>query len=341
VTTCGYTPASGFTGDDTFTYTIGDGFGGSATATVTVTVTAGPDVEPPVVDNPGPQTSNEDDAVSLQIVATDNVGVTGYDAIGLPPGLGIDAAGLISGTVSFDAVAHPALSETYTVTVTATDAAGNTASVIFDWLVNDLNRAPVANDDAASTGADTPVNIDVLANDSDADGDALTIDAFDATSGNGGTVDCVTTCGYTPASGFTGDDTFTYTIGDGFGGSATATVTVSIAPPVAVDLDIAQFKVTKRVRLAKVKSIGIQLTVKNQGAVNGTETRAATVIGVQGALEVYRETLPVSDPAGNGRTKFDFPSFTPDATGDIVWTATVADDDPDDDTATATTTVVP
>jgi len=51
--------------------------------------------------------------------------------------------------------------------------------------------------------------------------------------------------------------------------------------------------------------------------------------------------MDVSDPAGNGRTKFDFPSFTPDAAGDINWTATIADDDPDDDVATATTTVVP
>jgi hypothetical protein len=117
------------------------------------------------------------------------------------------------------------------------------------------------------------------------------------------------------------------------------------APAVVVDLDIAQFKVTKRVRLANVKPIGIQLTVKNNSAVNGTETRVATVTGVQQqngvGVEVYRQTLPVSDPAGNGRTKFDFPSFTPMAGGDILWTATIADDDPDDDVATATTTVVP
>jgi hypothetical protein len=112
------------------------------------------------------------------------------------------------------------------------------------------------------------------------------------------------------------------------------------APPLVVDLDIAQFKVTKRVRLANVKPIGIQLTVRNAGLTNGTETRVATVTGVQGAVEVYRETLPVSDPAGNGRTRFNFPSFTPTAGGDINWTATIADDDPDDDVATATTTVV-
>ena len=337
-TTCDFTPAAGFTGDDSFTYTVEDGFGGSATATVTVTVTAGPDVELPVVENPGPQTSNENDAVTLQIVASDNVGVTSYAATGLPPGLGIDNTGLISGAVSFDAVIHPALSDTYTVTVTVGDAAGNTASEIFDWLVNDVNRAPVANEDAASTDVDTPVTVDVLANDSDADGDVLTIDAFDATSTGGGTVDCTTTCDYTPAAGFTGDDSFTYTIVDGFGGSATATVTVTVIEPPQADLDIAQFKVTKRVRLARVRPIAIQLTVKNNGIVEGDAP--ATVIGVQNGVEVYNETLTVSDPVGNGRTKFDFPDFVPTAAGDIVWTATIADGDPDDDTAIATTTVV-
>jgi hypothetical protein len=291
-----------------------------------------------VVENPGPQTSTESDAVSLQIVATDNIAVASYAASGLPTGLGIDPnTGLIGGTVSFDAVTHPALSDTFSVTVTVADAAGNTTSVTFDWLVNDLNQAPVAADDVASTPADTAVAVDVLANDSDADGDALTISAFDATSANGGTVTCVATCDYTPAAGFSGDDTFTYTIEDGFGGSASATVTVSVAPAVVVDLDIAQLKVTKQVRLANVKPIGIQLTVKNNGTTAGDAS--ATIVGEQNGGVVYSATLTVNDPAGNGRTKFDFPEYIPDAAGEIVWTATIADGDPDDDTATATTNV--
>jgi hypothetical protein len=68
-------------------------------------------------------------------------------------------------------------------------------------------------------------------------------------------------------------------------------------------------------------------------------------VGVQNGLQVYGETLPVSDPIGNGRSKFSFPPYTPVATGDITWTATIADDDTSDDltddTATAVTRVVP
>jgi hypothetical protein len=50
-------------------------------------------------------------------------------------------------------------------------------------------------------------------------------------------------------------------------------------------------------------------------------------------------TVTVTDAVGNGRTKFDFPEYTLDAAGEIVWTATIADGDADDDTATATTTL--
>ena len=109
--------------------------------------------------------------------------------------------------------------------------------------------------------------------------------------------------------------------------------------PSFLDLDIAGFRVTKRVKLARVKQVGITLTVKNDGDIN-SQTRPATVIGMQNGGEVYSETLAVSDAVGNGRSKFPFPPYTPDAPGDITWTVTIADDDPDVDMATATTKVV-
>lgn len=105
----------------------------------------------------------------------------------------------------------------------------------------------------------------------------------------------------------------------------------------AVDLDIAQLKVTRNVRLAHARPIGIQLTVKNNGAVEGDAP--ATIVGVQNEVEVYNETLTVSDAVGNGRAKFDVPDFTPTVAGEILWTAIIADGDPDDDEATARTRV--
>ena len=114
-------------------------------------------------------------------------------------------------------------------------------------------------------------------------------------------------------------------------------ITADISAAV-IDLDIAQFKVAKRVSLAHVKPIGITLVVKNNGAIN-SQTRLARVTGTQGGVEIYNKTMMVHDAVGNGRTKFDFPEFEPTVAGDISWTVTIADDDPDIDKATAVTTV--
>jgi len=92
------------------------------------------------------------------------------------------------------------------------------------------NRPPVANPDSATTMRDTAVTIFVLANDSDPDNDPLTITSV--TSPPHGTAthngQRVT---YTPQSGWTGSDSFSYTISDGRGGTATARVSVTVNPP--------------------------------------------------------------------------------------------------------------
>lgn len=88
------------------------------------------------------------------------------------------------------------------------------------------NTAPVAVDDSASTQFATPVTIDVLANDTDADTDTLSITSV--TNGSNGTA--VVDQGkivYTPADGFKGSDSFTYTISDGKD-SATASVNMTV-----------------------------------------------------------------------------------------------------------------
>ncbi|MBU2886276.1 tandem-95 repeat protein, partial [Gilvimarinus agarilyticus] len=90
-----------------------------------------------------------------------------------------------------------------------------------------------------STDEDESVNIDVLANDWDPEGDSLTV--IGVTDGSFGTV---TTNGnsvtYSPNAGFFGLDSFTYTISDGNGGTDTVTVPVEVRPennPADIDLD--------------------------------------------------------------------------------------------------------
>jgi subtilisin len=101
------------------------------------------------------------------------------------------------------------------------------------------NQPPVANPDTASTLQDTAVNVAVLANDTDPDGDTLSLAsvgnaAHGATSANpDGTIH------YVPASGFSGSDAFSYVVSDGHGGTATGDVSVTVThvnrPPVAAN----------------------------------------------------------------------------------------------------------
>ena len=104
-------------------------------------------------------------------------------------------------------------------------------------------------------------------------------------------------------------------------------------------LDIKKFSATKRVSVSKPKAIVPKLSVNNNGLID--KPANATVTGMQGDVEVYKETLLVTDGVGNGSSTYEFPSYIPDTAGDILWTAMIADEDPDDDIATATTTVVP
>ncbi|HWJ81682.1 MAG TPA: Ig-like domain-containing protein [Nocardioides sp.] len=106
------------------------------------------------------------------------------------------------------------------------------------------NAAPVAVDDAVATDEDTPLDLPVsgagspAANDTDADGDPLTVTAVSGAVGGtvalaGGTIT------FTPDPDHCGTGSFDYTVSDGNGGEDTATVTVDIAcvddAPQAVD----------------------------------------------------------------------------------------------------------
>ena len=80
-----------------------------------------------------------------------------------------------------------------------------------------MNHAPVANNDSASTAPNTPVTVNVLANDTDPDNDPLTVTGASTPAHGTAVVNADNTVTYTPTAGYSGPDSFTYT-------SATATV---------------------------------------------------------------------------------------------------------------------
>ncbi|HZP12129.1 MAG TPA: Ig-like domain-containing protein [Nevskiaceae bacterium] len=230
----GYTPANGFSGTETFSYTISDGHGGTADGTVTVTVNAVGGNHDPVAHSDGKTVDENSSETLIDVLAND----TDADGDTLTiTGLGAtDHGGTVAIRSSNTRVGYtPAngFSGTETFTYTIADGHGGSASATVTVTVNPVavNHDPVATNDAATVNQDSGETfINVLGNDSDADADALTVSAL-GTPNHGGTVAIRNNgggVGYTPANGFSGSETFTYTVSDGHGGTANATVTVTV-----------------------------------------------------------------------------------------------------------------
>ncbi|WP_020558281.1 Ig-like domain-containing protein [Thiofilum flexile] len=247
-----YTPKNGFTGVDTFTYTVSDGKGGTATATATVTVEAPKNPKPndtvkPTPNEPvkpknnAPAAANDmrstplNTAISVDVLANDKdpdgdaLTITDFSTTSTQGGsVSKDAAGNLVYTpkTGFTGV------DTFTYTVS--DGKGGSATATATITVEaPKNAPPKAVADASTTAFNSPTTINVLGNDTDPENDPLSISNFDTTSANGGTIS-KTADGkltYTPKTGFSGTDTFSYTISDGKGGSSTTTVTVTVAGP--------------------------------------------------------------------------------------------------------------
>ena len=132
-----------------------------------------------------------------------------------------------------------------------------------------VNRAPDAVNDAATAATGQDITILVLANDIDPDGNALTITS--ATQPTNGAVSILggTTVGiaYRSNSGFTGTDSFTYTISDGNGGTDTATVTVTVGAqlPATNQLEIKRVEINGKTngKLVLDDENEIEVEVKN------------------------------------------------------------------------------
>lgn len=127
----------------------------------------------------------------------------------------------------------------YRFQIKARDSAGNeTAASTIAEATTLPNQPPIANNDTASLAEDGTLTLNVLANDSDGDGDTLTLSATTAAS-HGSVTPSGNSVIYKPGSNYNGDDAFGYTINDGFGGSASAQVYLTVTPvndpPVAVN----------------------------------------------------------------------------------------------------------
>ena len=221
--TATYTPESDFNGVDAFRYTITDSRGGFATGFVTVTVAPVNDAPQPTADAGG---TPQGVPVTIDVLAndTDPDGDPLSVTVVSDPAKGA-AADNGDGTVTYSPA--PGFVGVDSFLYTVSDPGGATAVASVTVNVSFSNGPPVAIDDSTST-AGNPVTVNVLANDTDPDGDPLTVAGITqplrgtAVLGSGGVVT------YTPAAGFGGVDALTYTLSDGNGGFDTGTVTISV-----------------------------------------------------------------------------------------------------------------
>ncbi len=318
--------AAGQSATSSMSYTVTDPFGATSTATLTVTVNGLNDAPT----STAVQAQNMVDAqhdvkvdVSGNFHDVDNGDKLTFSATGLPPGLAIDpTTGVISGNIDHSA-SQGGDHGVYTVVVTATDLSGATSSQTFSWDVT--NPAPTAVNDAGSATQDSGIEVSaangVLRNDSDPDGDTLSVGAVNgnaalvgnAVAGDHGgsfTLNADGSYSFTPGEDFkylvngeTATTSITYTVSDGEGGTSTATLTVTVSG--ADDAAI--------------------ITPHGEGDAQGLVTEDATLTA-SGKLDVSDLDAGQAAFVAQARTDGDHGTFAIDANGN--WTYALNNGDP-------------
>jgi len=223
-----FTPADGYSGPASFDYTLSDGTE-STTGNIAINVTGATNSAPVVADDA--VNAVEDSALVINAAdLTSNDSDVDGDALSIT-----SVSGAVNGSVVLDTVAD---------TITFTPDANYNGTASFDYTVSDgtasdtgtvnltissVNDSPVAVNDATTTVEDTAVVLnvtDLLSNDSDVDGDSLSITTVSNAANGAAALDTVAgTITFTPTEGYSGPASFDYTLSDG---SASTTGSVAI-----------------------------------------------------------------------------------------------------------------
>lgn len=230
-----YTPPADFNGVDSFEYVVTDSEFVSNVATVTIEVVGLPPDTAPIANDdyyvvspgtlemviPGPGVlandyDSEGDALSASIV-------------GFPNGL---LTLLSDGGFMYTPPANYFGTDLFQYVATDGSLNSNVATVVIDLGPPPIvNQPPVANDDIFGFGEDQAAGLGVLFNDTDADGNALTVSQFGpASSGTLILSPDGTQITYVPDLNFSGTDLFTYVVNDGLDASNVATVFINVEP---------------------------------------------------------------------------------------------------------------
>ncbi|WP_242417810.1 tandem-95 repeat protein, partial [Vibrio parahaemolyticus] len=225
-------PTADWNGSETLTFTATDPSGESVSQTVNFTVT-------PVADIVADKTTVvEDTPTIIKVLGNDTFEgddkVVSLDAENGPKNGTVIVNN--DGTVTYTPDDNYVGEDTFTYIVTS---GGVSESTTVNVDVTPVNDAPVAKDDIATTQEDTAVTIDVLSNDTDVDGDKLSIQSASVPEAQGKVEIVDGKLVFTPAENFNGDAEIAYIVTDGqLTDEAKVTVTVNPvddAPTIKVD----------------------------------------------------------------------------------------------------------
>jgi hypothetical protein len=230
-----YRPDLDFNGSGSFTYRASDGSADSGPATVTIQVRPvndAPDAAPDefVTDEDTPLTVSREALLANDSDADgDGLNLFSLSRLDDPDSGSLDLNG--DGTYTYTPAPNFNGSATFRYVVMDSSREGDSATVTINVIA--VNDAPVAAGDAYATEEDTPLSVDVqdvLENDTDLDGDSLTVtDVSDPVNGSV-TLNGDGTLTYTPKDNFHGSGSFSYRASDRSADSPPATVTVDVGP---------------------------------------------------------------------------------------------------------------
>ncbi|MGB2741027.1 MAG: tandem-95 repeat protein [Cognaticolwellia sp.] len=246
-----YVPNNNYNGSDSFIYEVRDGNGGIAQGNVTLTINAVSDVPVAIADS---YSVDEEDTLTIlvgdanNLLRNDSDGDNDSLTVNTTPISNVTRGNLtLNNDGSFNYQPNADFSGIDSFIYEISDGNGGTAQATVTLTVNGINDFPIAQNDSYSFAEDfTWVRFvtdgdQLLSNDSDVDGDTLTVNTTPLIDvGNGIlTLAADGSFSYTPNEDYTGTDSFTYEISDGNGGTAQASVALIVNPindiPVAVD----------------------------------------------------------------------------------------------------------
>ena len=222
--TISFTPNNGYTGTTNFQYTITGADGSTSAAMVTVTVN--PFTAPTA--NADSVTTGQNIPVTINVLSNDVAGDGTINSVTILSAPAHGTATLNGNNIVYTPNSSYTGSDSLTYKIT--DSNNKTANATVTVSIVPV-QAPTAQNDNAATAKNTSITLDVIANDSPGNSAITTIAITGNPSHGTVTVNSDKTLTYDPTNGYTGTDSFSYTITDAYNASSTATVNMTVLNP--------------------------------------------------------------------------------------------------------------